>query len=70
MPYKRKIPLMPTCGLHLFREVLNGKWKSDLIYYIYAGTNRPRGSGKKNTKGKQAHFRFSAKAAHCTWYNC
>ena len=41
MPYEKKIPVSLTCGLHLFREVVNGKWKCDLIYYIYIGIKRP-----------------------------
>ncbi len=29
------------CGLDLFREVLNGKWKIALLYYISEGIKRP-----------------------------
>jgi len=39
--YKRKIPIELDCGLDLVREVLYGKWKMHLIYYISQGINRP-----------------------------
>lgn len=39
--YQRKIPVSLDCALHLFREVLNGKWKMNLIYFIHAGIRRP-----------------------------
>ena len=29
------------CGLHIFMEVLNGKYKINLIWCIYGGINRP-----------------------------
>ncbi len=29
------------CGLHLFMEVMNGKWKINLIWCIYGGIKRP-----------------------------
>ncbi len=39
--YQRKIPVALDCGLHLFREVINGKWKMNLIYFIHDGIKRP-----------------------------
>src|SRR6185369_9825672 len=39
--YKRKIPIELNCGLDLVKEVLYGKWKIHLIYYIAQGINRP-----------------------------
>jgi DNA-binding HxlR family transcriptional regulator len=39
--YEKKIPVRLECGLHLFKELLNGKWKLMLIYYISAGYKRP-----------------------------
>ena len=39
--YERKLPLPLDCGLHLTREVLNGKWKSNLIYAISENIQRP-----------------------------
>ncbi len=39
--YERKIPVSFECGLHLFKEVVNGKWKIELIYYISTGIKRP-----------------------------
>lgn len=41
MMYERKIPALLDCGLHLFKEVVNGKWKMELIYYISTGIKRP-----------------------------
>jgi DNA-binding HxlR family transcriptional regulator len=41
MAYERKIPVSTDCGLDLFREVLNGKWKIALLYYISEGVKRP-----------------------------
>lgn len=39
--YKRKLPIELECGLHLFMEVLSGKWKIGLIWCIYGGIKRP-----------------------------
>ncbi|PWG79573.1 transcriptional regulator [Pararcticibacter amylolyticus] len=39
--YKRKLPMHLECGLHLFMEVMNGKWKPNLIWYIHSGVKRP-----------------------------
>jgi DNA-binding HxlR family transcriptional regulator len=39
--YERKLPLPVDCGLHLTREVLNGKWKANLIYAISENIQRP-----------------------------
>jgi len=39
--YERKIPLPVDCGLHLTKEVLNGKWKANLIYAISEHIKRP-----------------------------
>jgi DNA-binding HxlR family transcriptional regulator len=39
--YERKIPLPVDCGLHLTKEVLNGKWKANLIYAISEQIKRP-----------------------------
>lgn len=39
--YDKKIPIRTDCGLHLFKELLNGKWKLMLIYYIHDGCRRP-----------------------------
>lgn len=39
--YEKKIPARADCGLHLFKELLDGKWKLMLIYYISAGCKRP-----------------------------
>lgn len=39
--YKKKLPVELECGLHLFMEVMSGKWKINLIWCIHAGINRP-----------------------------
>ena len=39
--YEKKTPVLLDCGLHLFMEVLNGKWKANLIWSIYSGIKRP-----------------------------
>jgi DNA-binding HxlR family transcriptional regulator len=39
--YQRKIPISVDCGIHLFMEVMHGKWKVSLVWSIYNGINRP-----------------------------
>jgi len=39
--YQKKLPIELECGLHLFLEVMNGKWKLNLIWCIYSGIKRP-----------------------------
>ena len=39
--YKRKIPIELNCGLDLVKEVLYGKWKIHLLYFISEGIKRP-----------------------------
>ncbi|TDQ11489.1 winged helix-turn-helix transcriptional regulator [Pedobacter metabolipauper] len=39
--YERKIPLTIDCGLHLTREVLNGKWKPALLNALSMEVRRP-----------------------------
>ena len=39
--YERKLPVELNCGLHLFMEVMNGKWKLNLIWSIHCGIRRP-----------------------------
>ncbi|RYG63678.1 transcriptional regulator [bacterium] len=39
--YKRKIPIDLNCGLDVVKEVLYGKWKIHLIYFIGQGIQRP-----------------------------
>lgn len=45
--YKKKIPIRTDCGLHVFKELLDGKWKLMLIYYISEGLQRPGALQKK-----------------------
>jgi len=39
--YERKLPVELECGLHLFMEVMNGKWKINLIWCVHQGIKRP-----------------------------
>jgi DNA-binding HxlR family transcriptional regulator len=45
--YQRKIPIELNCGLDLVKEVLYGKWKIHLIYFISQGSKRPGELQKK-----------------------
>lgn len=45
--YKRKIPIDINCGLDLVKEVIYGKWKIHLIYFIAEGCQRPGELQKK-----------------------
>ena len=39
--YQKKIPIELNCGLDLAKEVLSGKWKFHLLYFISEGFKRP-----------------------------
>ena len=39
--HERKIPLDLACGVHLAREVLAGKWKVGLLFFLAQGIRRP-----------------------------
>jgi len=39
--YERKTPLKLNCGLDLIGEVLYGKWKMRLLWFINEGHKRP-----------------------------
>ncbi len=39
--YEKKLPVELECGLHLFLEVISGKWKINLIWCIHQGFKRP-----------------------------
>jgi DNA-binding HxlR family transcriptional regulator len=51
--YARKLPVEIECGLHLFMEVLNGKWKIKLIWCIHSGINRPGELQRKIAKASR-----------------
>jgi len=38
--YERKIPIL-NCGLDIIGEILYGKWKIRLLYFIHEGHKRP-----------------------------
>ncbi|MDF2476772.1 MAG: HxlR family transcriptional regulator [Sphingobacterium sp.] len=39
--YQKKTPVQLDCGLQFFKELLNGKWKLMLVYYISKNLKRP-----------------------------
>jgi len=39
--YERKIPISLDCGLDLIGEILYGKWKIRLLYFVNEGYKRP-----------------------------
>jgi len=39
--YKKKIPIELNCGLDLVKEVLYGKWKMHVLYFISQECKRP-----------------------------
>lgn len=39
--YQKKTPVQLECGLQFFKELLNGKWKLMLVYYISQNLKRP-----------------------------
>lgn len=39
--YQKKTPVQLDCGLQFFKELLNGKWKLMLVYYISQNLKRP-----------------------------
>jgi len=45
--YERKIPIDIDCAMEMAREILLGKWKMHLLYYISQGVNRPGHLQKK-----------------------
>ena len=45
--YKRKTQIELNCGLDIVREVLYGKWKLHLLYFISEGVVRPGELQKK-----------------------
>lgn len=51
--YKKKIPVSLDCGLHLFMEIMNGKWKISLIWCIYSGIKRPGELQRKMPKASR-----------------
>ena len=51
--YERKLPVDIECGLNLFMEVLNGKWKIKLIWCIHSGIRRPGELQRKISKASR-----------------
>ena len=51
--YKKKIQVSLDCGLHLFMEIMNGKWKISLIWCIYSGIKRPGELQRKMPKASR-----------------
>ncbi|SDG82530.1 DNA-binding transcriptional regulator, HxlR family [Pedobacter terrae] len=53
MMYQKKTPTILDCGLHLFMEVMSGKWKISLLWSIYHGIKRPSGIHKTITQASR-----------------
>ncbi|MCF0055473.1 helix-turn-helix domain-containing protein [Dyadobacter sp. CY356] len=51
--YQKKIPVSLDCGLHLFMQVVNGKWKANLIWSIHCGIKRPGELQRKMPKASR-----------------
>jgi DNA-binding HxlR family transcriptional regulator len=51
--YEKKLPVELDCGLHLFMEVMNGKWKIGLIWSIHSGIRRPGELHRKISKASR-----------------
>ena len=64
--YERKTPIDLACGVHLTREVLAGKWKMSLLYYLAQGAQRP-GELQKKLSGatrRVVHLQLNELEAH------
>ena len=46
--YDRKIPRKVDCGITFIMEIIGGKWKPCLIYYIDQGAKRPSELQRQN----------------------
>lgn len=46
--YDRKIPRKVDCGISFIMEIIGGKWKPCLIYYIDQGARRPSELQRQN----------------------
>jgi DNA-binding HxlR family transcriptional regulator len=46
--YERKIPRKVECGITFIMEIIGGKWKPCLIYYIDQGAKRPSELQRQN----------------------
>lgn len=53
MMYKKKLPVELECGLHLFMEVMSGKWRINLIWCIHNGIKRPGELQRKMPKASR-----------------
>lgn len=51
--YERKLPVELDCGLHLFMEVMNGKWKLSLLWCIHCGIRRPGALHRKLSRASR-----------------
>ena len=47
------MPVLIDCGVNLFMGVINGKWKANLIWYIYSGIRRPGELQRKVAKASR-----------------
>ncbi len=64
--YERKIPLNLNCGLDLTGEVLYGKWKIRLLWFINEGFKRPSELQRKipDASGRVLHIHLNELEKH------
>jgi DNA-binding HxlR family transcriptional regulator len=64
--YERKIPLSLNCGLDLIGEVLYGKWKIRLLWFIHEGHQRPSELQRKipDTSRRVLHLQLKELEEH------
>ncbi len=64
--YERKIPLTLNCGLDLMAEVLYGKWKIRLLWFINEGFFRPSELQRKipNASRRVLHIQLNELEKH------
>lgn len=58
--YERKIPLDLACGVNLAREVLAGKWKTSLLYYIARAASAPASFSRSCAMPRAGSFTYSS----------
>lgn len=65
--YQKKIPIELNCGLDLVKEVLFGKWKIHLLYFISEGIKRPGELQRKipNAARRVLNVQLNQLEEHC-----
>jgi DNA-binding HxlR family transcriptional regulator len=64
--YERKIQPTLNCGLDMVGEVLYGKWKPRLLWFIHKGFQRPSELKRKipDASGRVLHMQLTELEAH------